>query len=94
MDGTYVINQSQLYFVRLAVPLDTIEEIRVNPMLATAQSGQRISRLRTATLQRKMSLYFATFIRLVFRARLLPLSYRCEVPEIAGGEACRRWSIR
>jgi hypothetical protein len=40
IDSTYVINQSQLYFVRLAVPLDTIDEIRVNPMLATAQSGE------------------------------------------------------
>ena len=39
IDATYVINQSQLYFVRLAVPLDTIDEIRVNPMLATAQTG-------------------------------------------------------
>ena len=39
IDDTYVINQSQLYFVRLAVPLDTIDEIRVNPMLATAQTG-------------------------------------------------------
>ncbi len=38
IDATYVINQSQLYFVRLAVPLDTIDEIRVDPMLATAQS--------------------------------------------------------
>jgi hypothetical protein len=40
IDGTYVINQSQLYFVRLAVPLDTIDEIRVDPMLATAQAGE------------------------------------------------------
>ena len=40
IDATYVINQSQLYFVRLAVPLDTIEEIRVDPMLATAQAGE------------------------------------------------------
>jgi hypothetical protein len=40
IDATYVINQSQLYFVRLAVPLDTIDEIRVNPMLATAQTGE------------------------------------------------------
>ena len=39
IDATYVINQSQLYFVRLAVPLDTIDEIRVDPMLATAQTG-------------------------------------------------------
>lgn len=40
IDSTYVINQSQLYFVRLAVPLDTIDEIRVDPMLATAQAGE------------------------------------------------------
>jgi hypothetical protein len=39
VDATYVINQSQLYFVRAAVPLDTISEIRVDPMLATAQTG-------------------------------------------------------
>lgn len=39
IDATYVINQSQLYFVRLAIPLDTIDEIRVDPMLATAQTG-------------------------------------------------------
>ena len=41
IDATYVINQSQLYFVRLAVPLDTIEEIRVDPMLATARPARR-----------------------------------------------------
>ena len=40
IDATYVINQSQLYFVRLAVPLDTIDEIRVDPMLAMAQTGE------------------------------------------------------
>lgn len=40
IDATYVINQSQLYFVRLAIPLDTIDEIRVDPMLATAQTGE------------------------------------------------------
>ena len=40
IDATYVINQSQLYFVRLAVPLDTIDQIRVDPMLATAQTGE------------------------------------------------------
>ena len=39
VDATYVINQSQLYFVRAAIPLDTIEEIRVDPILATAQTG-------------------------------------------------------
>ena len=40
IDATYVINQSQLYYVRLAVPLDTIDQIRVDPMLATAQTGE------------------------------------------------------
>ena len=40
VDATYVINQSQLYFVRAAVPLDTISEVRVDPMLSTAQSGE------------------------------------------------------
>ncbi len=39
VDATYVINQSQLYYVRAAIPLDTIEEIRVNPILSTAQTG-------------------------------------------------------
>ena len=37
IDATYVINQSQLYYVRAAIPLDTISEIRVDPMLSTAQ---------------------------------------------------------
>ena len=39
VDATYIINQSQLYYVRAAIPLDTIEEIRVDPILATAQTG-------------------------------------------------------
>jgi hypothetical protein len=39
IDSTYVINQSQLYYVRAAIPLDTISEIRVDPMLTTAQTG-------------------------------------------------------
>jgi Carboxypeptidase regulatory-like domain len=39
IDATYVINQSQLYYVRAAIPLDTISEIRVDPMLSTAQTG-------------------------------------------------------
>ncbi len=39
VDATYVINQSQLYYVRAAIPLDTIEEIRIDPILATAQTG-------------------------------------------------------
>jgi len=40
VDATYIINQSQLYYVRAAIPLDTIEEMRVDPILSTAQSGQ------------------------------------------------------
>ena len=39
VDATFIINQSQLYYVRAAIPLDTIEEIRVDPILATAQTG-------------------------------------------------------
>ncbi len=39
IDATYVINQSQLYYVRAAIPLDTIEEISVLPILGTAQTG-------------------------------------------------------
>jgi len=39
IDATYVINQSQLYFVRAAIPLDTIQEISVQPVLSTAQAG-------------------------------------------------------
>ncbi|MGB7729454.1 MAG: carboxypeptidase-like regulatory domain-containing protein, partial [Candidatus Acidiferrum sp.] len=39
IDATYIINQSQPYYVRAAIPLDTIEEIRVDPILATAQTG-------------------------------------------------------
>ena len=38
-DATYIINQSQLYYVRAAIPLDTIEEMRIDPILATAQTG-------------------------------------------------------
>ena len=40
VDATFIINQSQLYYVRAAIPIDTIEEIRVDPILATAQTGQ------------------------------------------------------
>jgi hypothetical protein len=39
VDATYVINQSQLYFVRAAIPLDTVQEVSVLPVLATAQTG-------------------------------------------------------
>lgn len=40
IDATYVINQSQLYYVRLAIPLDTVNEASIDPMLATAQTGE------------------------------------------------------
>ena len=39
VDATNIINQAQLPYVRLAVPLDTIQEFRVVSMLATAESG-------------------------------------------------------
>ncbi len=39
IDATNIINQAQQPYVRLAIPIDTIQEFRVDPMLATAQSG-------------------------------------------------------
>ena len=39
IDATNIINQAQQPYVRLAIPLDTIEEFRVNSMLATAESA-------------------------------------------------------
>ncbi len=39
IDATYIINQSQLYYVRAAIPLDTIEEARILPILGTAQTA-------------------------------------------------------
>ncbi|MGH9733829.1 MAG: carboxypeptidase regulatory-like domain-containing protein [Candidatus Acidiferrales bacterium] len=39
IDATNIINQAQQPYVRLAIPLDTIEEFRANSMLATAESG-------------------------------------------------------
>jgi len=39
IDATNVINQAQQPYVRLAIPIDTIEEFRVDSMLATAESG-------------------------------------------------------
>ena len=39
IDATNIINQAQQPYVRLAIPLDTIQEFRVDPMLATAESG-------------------------------------------------------
>ena len=39
IDATNIINQAQQPYVRLAIPLDTIEEFRVDSMLATAETG-------------------------------------------------------
>jgi carboxypeptidase family protein len=39
IDATNIINQAQQPYVRLAIPLDTIEELRVNSTLATAESA-------------------------------------------------------
>jgi hypothetical protein len=39
IDATNIINQAQQPYVRLAIPLDTIEEFRVNAMLATAEGA-------------------------------------------------------
>lgn len=39
IDATNIINQAQQPYVRLAIPLDTIQEFRVVSMLATAQTG-------------------------------------------------------
>ena len=39
IDATNIINQAQQPYVRLAIPLDTIEEFRVNSMLATPEAG-------------------------------------------------------
>jgi hypothetical protein len=39
IDATNVINQGQQAYVRLAIPLDTIQELRVDSALATAEGG-------------------------------------------------------
>ena len=39
IDATNVINQGQQAYVRLAIPLDTIEEFRIDSALATAEGG-------------------------------------------------------
>ena len=39
IDATNIINQPQQPYVRLAIPLDTIQEFRVDSMLATAEEG-------------------------------------------------------
>src|SRR5579863_3437523 len=39
IDATNIVNQAQQPFVRLAIPLDAIEEFRVGSMLFTAENG-------------------------------------------------------
>jgi hypothetical protein len=39
IDATNIINQPQQPYVRLSIPLDTIEEFRIDSMLATAEAG-------------------------------------------------------
>src|SRR5580704_6826912 len=39
IDATNIINQPQQPYVRLSIPLDTIEEFRIDTMLFTAESG-------------------------------------------------------
>jgi hypothetical protein len=39
IDATNIINQAQQPYVRLAIPLDTIQEFRIDSMLATAEGG-------------------------------------------------------
>ena len=39
VDATNIVNQPQQPYVRLAIPLDTVEEFRIDSMLATAESG-------------------------------------------------------
>lgn len=39
IDATNIVNQPQQPYVRLSIPLDTIQEFRVDSMLATAETG-------------------------------------------------------
>lgn len=39
IDATNIINQPQQPYVRLSIPLDTIEEFRIDSMLSTAEAG-------------------------------------------------------
>jgi hypothetical protein len=39
IDATNIINQPQQPYVRLAIPLDTVDEFRVDSMLSTAEAG-------------------------------------------------------
>jgi hypothetical protein len=40
IDATNIINQGQQPYVRLAIPLDTIQELRVESVLSTAETGR------------------------------------------------------
>ena len=40
VDATNVINQAQQAYVRLAIPLETIQEFRIDSVLATAEAGR------------------------------------------------------
>lgn len=44
IDATNIINQAQQPYVRLSIPLDSIEEFRIDSMLATAENGGRAVR--------------------------------------------------
>ncbi|HEY1808546.1 MAG TPA: TonB-dependent receptor [Acidobacteriaceae bacterium] len=39
VDATNIVNQTQRTWVRLAIPLDAIEEVRVDTLMATAEEG-------------------------------------------------------
>ena len=39
IDATNIVNQPQQPYVRLSIPLDTIQEFRIDSMLATAEAG-------------------------------------------------------
>jgi hypothetical protein len=39
IDATNIVNQPQQPYVRLSIPLDTIEEFRIDSMLSTAEAG-------------------------------------------------------
>jgi len=39
VDATNIVNQPQQPYVRLSIPLDTIQEFRIDSMLATAEAG-------------------------------------------------------
>jgi len=49
VDATNIINQAQQPYVRLAIPLDTIQEFRVVSMLATPETGATAGAQMTVT---------------------------------------------